>query len=131
MASVLKVDSITGVTSAGDITITGEGTATMKLQSGVVKAYAHGSNSAALPSSFNIASGTDNGTGDYTYAFTNNMSSLNYTITTSCHSAGLAATNRDSQAAGSYKVQVFQRGNNTLGSASDQVNYSAVNGDLA
>ena len=34
MASILKVDEMQGVTSAGDITITGEGTATMKLQSG-------------------------------------------------------------------------------------------------
>ena len=31
-------------------------------------------------------SGTDNGTGDYTYAFTNSMSSANYTINTDCHS---------------------------------------------
>ena len=37
MASILKVDEMQGVTSAGDITITGEGTATMKLQSGVAK----------------------------------------------------------------------------------------------
>ena len=35
MASILKVDEMQGVTSAGDITITGEGTATMQLQQGL------------------------------------------------------------------------------------------------
>jgi hypothetical protein len=140
MTSQLNVDTIVDKAGSGGTNVkvgntstyvSDGGSATQDLVESLLKAYTHGSNSAALPSSFNIASGTDNGTGDYIYAFTNNMSSINYAITTSCHSAGLAATNRDSQATASYKVQVFTRGDSTLGSASDQVNYSAIHGDLA
>ena len=55
MASILKVDEMQGVTSAGDITITGEGTATMRLQQGLIKVWFDieqiGTHS--LPDSFN------------------------------------------------------------------------------
>ena len=132
MASQLKVDTITGVTTAGSIAVTGEGNSTTtNLQQGLAKAFVEGSNAAALSKSFNISGGTDNGTGDYSYALTNSMDSANYAINVSCHSGGLAATNNDSQTASVYKAQTFQRGNSTLGSASDQVNYSAIHGDLA
>ena len=107
------------------------GAVTTNIAQGLAKAWVEGSNAASLTDSFNISGGTDNGTGDYSYAFSNNMGSVNYSISVSCHSAGLAATNNDSQAAASYKVQVFARGNSSLGSASDQVNYSIVLGDLA
>ena len=82
MASILKVDSMQGVTSAGDITITGEGTATMRLQQGLAKAWANfdGTGSAASweRDSFNVASYTDNGTSDYTITFSNAMGNANY-----------------------------------------------------
>jgi|TARA_R100001463_G_scaffold129326_1_gene188177 hypothetical protein len=130
MASVLKVDSITGVTTAGSISVTGEGNSTTtNLQQGLAKAWVEGSNAAALTDSFNISGGTDNGTGDYSYAFSNNMGSASYSISVCCHSGGLAATNDDSQTTSSYKVQIFSR--TSTGSASDQINYSAIHGDLA
>jgi hypothetical protein len=76
MASVLKVDEMQGVTSAGDITITGEGgSATMQLQQGLAKAWASRT-SAATPAtndSFNIASLTDGGTGDTEYNLSSAM----------------------------------------------------------
>ena len=130
MASILKVDTITGVATAGSIAITGEGNSTTtNLQQGLCKAWVEGSNAAALTDSFNISGGTDNGTGDYSYAFSSNMGSANYSISVSCHSGGLAATNDDSQTASVYKAQIFSR--TSTGSASDQVNYSSVHGDLA
>ena len=130
MASIVKVDSITGVTTAGSISVTGEGNSTTtNLQQGLAKAWVEGSNAAALTDSFNISGGTDNGTGDYSYAFSNNMSSASYSISVCCHSGGLAATNDDSQSTSSYKAQIFNR--TSTGSASDQVNYSAIHGDLA
>ena len=130
MASVLKVDSITGVTTAGSISVTGEGNSTTtNLQQGLAKAWVEGSNAAALTDSFNISGGTDNGTGDYSYAFSNNMGSASYSISVCCHSGGLAATNDDSQTTSSYKAQIFSR--TSTGSASDQINYSAIHGDLA
>jgi hypothetical protein len=130
MASILKVDTITGVATAGSIAITGEGNSTTtNLQQGLAKAWVEGSNAAALTDSFNISGGTDNGTGDYSYAFSNNMGSASYSISVCCHSGGLAATNDDSQTTSSYKAQIFSR--TSTGSASDQINYSSVLGDLA
>ena len=130
MASILKVDTITGVATAGSISVTGEGNSTTtNLQQGLAKAWVEGSNAAALTDSFNISGGTDNGTGDYSYAFSNNMGSASYSISVCCHSGGLAATNDDSQTTSSYKVQIFSR--TSTGSASDQINYSAIHGDLA
>jgi len=79
MASVLKVDSITGVTTAGSINVTGEGNSTTtNLQQGLAKAWVLAGNDASLVDSFNIASGADNGTGDYTYTFTSAISSANF-----------------------------------------------------
>ena len=56
MASELKVDKITGVTTAGSIDVTGEGnTTTTNLQQGLGKAwcYFNGTGTAAFDDSFN------------------------------------------------------------------------------
>lgn len=128
--SEIKTDKLTGVGTAGSIVVTGEGNSTTtNLQQGLAKAWVEGSNAAALTDSFNISGGTDNGTGDYSYAFSNNMGSASYSISVCCHSGGLAATNDDSQTTSSYKAQIFSR--TSTGSASDQINYSAIHGDLA
>ena len=67
MASILKVDDLRGNTSAGDITVTGEGTATMQLQQGLAKCglIFRGSGTATVLDSFNQSSLTDSGTGQY------------------------------------------------------------------
>ena len=81
MASELQVDELKGVTADGNITITSEGgSATMQLQQGLVKAWArfNGQGTPAYDDSFNLGSITDNGTGNYTHAFTNNMSNGDY-----------------------------------------------------
>ena len=82
MASILKVDEMQGVTSAGDITITSEGgSATMQLQQGLVKAWADiNGDSDAFRDSFNASSMTDNGSADYSMQFTNSLSNGNYSI---------------------------------------------------
>ena len=83
MASVLKVNTLTGVTTAGSIVVTGEGNSTTtNLQQGLAKAWQRsdgGAGSVELGDSLNHGSITDNGTGDYTCAYTNNMASTNYT----------------------------------------------------
>ena len=80
MASILKVDEMQGVTSAGDITITGEGgSATMQLQQGVAKAWSnHNLSGTTARASFNIASYTDNAAGDHSITVTSSFSSANY-----------------------------------------------------
>ena len=83
MASQLKVDTITGVTTAGSVAVTGEGNSTTtNLQQGLAKAWQMSDGTAgsvSLGDSLNHGSITDNGTGDYTCAYTNNMASTNYT----------------------------------------------------
>ena len=82
MASILKVDEMQGVTSAGDITITGEGgSATMQLQQGVAKQWHYFNHATTtVNDSFNVSSITDVTTGQYDPQATNSMNSTNYSI---------------------------------------------------
>ena len=74
MASELKVDKFTGVTTAGSILVTGEGNSTTtNLQQGLMKAWCQNTDPAVITDSLNIASGTDNSTGNYDLTFTNAM----------------------------------------------------------
>ena len=143
-ASEISIDKLGGVTAAGSILVVGEGgTNTINLQGGLTKAWADGTNSAGLDNSFNISSGTDNGTGDYTIAITNSMGNGNYSIST-----GLASYNGDADfrfptfikaagtddwstmATGSYRLQTNQVNNGASAVDPSLVNKS-INGDLA
>ena len=80
MASQLKVDTITGVTTAGSISVTGEGNSTTtNLQQSLVKVWAkfNGSSFGELDS-FNVSSFTDSGTGNYTVNINNDFSNANH-----------------------------------------------------
>ena len=84
MASILKVDELRGIASAGDITVTSEGgAATQSLQQGLAKALSRSDNSATLSDSFNIASTVDVATGQWRFNKTNLMSSANYEVVSS------------------------------------------------
>ena len=93
MASILKVDDLRGIASAGDITITSEGgAATMQLQQGVTKQWTNingGSGTPVVRDSFNNSSLTDNGTGDYTLSLSNSMDNADYSLQTT--GAGVAS----------------------------------------
>ena len=76
MASLLKVDSLTGVTTAGSISVTGEGNSTTtNLQQGLNKGFVafNGTGTIAADDSFNLSSLADAGTGDYDANWTNVM----------------------------------------------------------
>lgn len=78
MASELKVDKFTGVTTAGSILVTGEGNSTTtNLQQGLAKAWTSFQSQGTFSThdSFNQSSATDNGTGDHTTTYTNSFSS--------------------------------------------------------
>ena len=79
MASLLKVDSLTGVTTAGSIAVTGEGNSTTtNLQQGLAKHWGwfDTNTSNTVRNSFNNASITDNSTGNYTVAATNAFANI-------------------------------------------------------
>ena len=95
MASQLKVDTITGVTTAGSITIQGEGSATTNLQQGLCKAWFcfDGTSTVSLLDSFNMTSITDEATGKYTFAIANDFGNVNYSA------VGMPSTNTGDGAA--------------------------------
>ena len=76
MASTLKINTLTGVTTAGSIAVTGEGNSTTtNLQQGLAKVWNNfnGTGTVAIEDSFNVASITDHGTGIYSTTFSNAM----------------------------------------------------------
>ena len=83
MSSIL-VDNLTGKTTAGSVTVTSEqGGATMQLQQGLAKHFCifDGTGTVAVDESFNNASLTDNGTGQYAVTFTNAFTNLHFALT--------------------------------------------------
>ena len=81
MASTLKINTLTGVTTAGSIAVTGEGNSTTtNLQQGLAKVFCNfdGTSTVSIRDSQNTASITDVGTGIYTVNFSNSMANDDY-----------------------------------------------------
>jgi len=88
--SEILVNKLTGTSTAGSILVTGEGNSTTtNLQQGLIKAWykLNGSGTISVYDSFNIASFTDNGTGDYSGTFTNAMANANFSASANTGSA--------------------------------------------
>jgi len=90
MTSKLVLDNLAGRTTAGSITIVGEGNSTTtNLQQGLAKQWSkYNQQTPATADSFNTTSITDAATGKFTTVITNVMSSTNYTTTGTCISVG-------------------------------------------
>ena len=75
MASILKVDDLRGNTTAKTVTVTVGASVTQSLEQGLAKMWANFDppDSNAIKNSLNLASITDNGTGDYALNNTNNF----------------------------------------------------------
>ena len=133
MASTLKINTLTGVTTAGSIAVTGEGNSTTtNLQQGLAKAHCYWEADTTIVRGFNISSIDDDGTGDWDLNYTNNFSGTKNIVTT-----GIV-----SQFTASHMVQAFVNSNNTAsdvtitnaittGGNQDSSNYVTVDGDLA
>ena len=84
MASQLKVNTLTGVTTAGSIVVTGEGNSTTtSLQQGLAKAWIKfkGTDTVSVYDSFNHSSLTDNGTGNFNNTLSSALGNTNYSFT--------------------------------------------------
>jgi len=132
MASELKVDKFTGVTTAGSIDVTGEGNSTTtNLQQGLAKCWAT-SNTAgsAVLDSFNLSSLGDTATGKETRNFTNVMSNNDYSAValtgTGDNNGNHHPLLNNTVATDSYQVWAFDQ--TTL---TDNPVASTVHGDLA
>ena len=126
MASILKVDEMQGVTSVGDITITGEGTATMQLQQGLAKVWVFGTDN-VITDSLNTSSSTDVGTGEYTFTFTSATATTNVAMSACVNENQNLIVGRKSNTTSSYNIRI----KNTSNTGTDANTGSSVHGDLA
>jgi len=111
MTSELRVDNLKGSTTGGSINVLGEGTsATTNLQQGLCKAWVNlnGTSTISTRDSFNISGTTDNDTGTYTHAFTNNMNNDDYAFG-SCYNGNDYAADRDGSDSGDVGTSSFKR----------------------
>ena len=113
--------------SANSMTIRGEGSAVTNIQQGLCKTWADygppsdGNSTIGLSDTFNVAGITDNGTGDYTFAHTNDMASGNYVF--------LGGNQYETGAVGSIltlRIKAGSSGNKAAASLRVQSEYSTV-----
>ena len=83
MASILKVDNLTGNTTAKNVTVTVGASATQSLEQGLAKVYSNydqSSGDGTLNKSLNISSPVDDGLGKQGLNFTSSMSDAVYSV---------------------------------------------------
>ena len=104
--SDLRVNTISASDGTSPVTLTKQSAA---------KAWVHidGTGTVTIDGSFNVASVTDNGTGNYTVNFTNSMSDASYSPTMLTEIPSNAADNAYrvfSMATGNYSLEYYQGG---------------------
>ena len=136
--SEIRVDKISGKTSANAVTVTGEnGSTQTSLQQGLAKAWNNfnGTGTVAIRESFNVSSLTDNATAEQSSSLTNSMSNANYAGGgMSSGIAGTAYANLSRSLFYSTTTSVFSTGTTyTSTGASIDIEFSlfAIQGDLA
>ena len=90
----VRINQLSGIDTAGSITVQGENTNTTNMQQGLAKEWnlfdqrgnIHGANT--LGDSFNVSSAADVSTGHYDVNFTNNMNGTAYTPVSNVHYTG-------------------------------------------
>ena len=133
MASILKVDTITGVTTAGSIAVTGEGNSTTtNLQQGLVKQWGRiNQDTPAILDSFNSSSLTDVGAGTHRFVFTNNMGNANYACSGMAQAEAVARGTQYTNSSNN-STSLVERFDIEDGSARDASNSATITcGDLA
>ncbi len=97
----------------------------------MAKVYVEGSTDVALNKSFNISTGTDHDTGDYSYALTASMDSANYSQPTSVVSSTNDRTARRNSSRDAAGTMAIETSNARTNSATDQNHTATIHGDLA
>ena len=90
----IKTNVFEGQTTAGSITVQGEGSNTTNLQQGLQKNFLNmnGTGTIAIRDSFNTASITDIGTGNHSTTFTSSFRAVEYVFTGNLGHAGGSRT---------------------------------------
>ena len=139
MSTVLAntINAVGGGRSTAKITVTNDstyesdgGTVTdSNLVQGLAKMWVNANDDASLDDSFNVSSGTDNTTGDYTYSFTNNTSNTNFCITSICIDNNAEICHNNSRATSSYGIRIKEGDDGST--ARDRPQSGTMHGDLA
>ena len=107
--SEIKVDTLTGKTTANDITVTVGASATQSLEQGLAKAWLHLDQTATfdaadteIKESFNITTTLDGGTGRSSWSFVSVFNYLNFSEALTSHQdeTRLATSSRSSAGSG-------------------------------
>ena len=124
----IKTNVFEGQTTAGSITVQGEGTATTNLQQGLCKVWQQAQGDSTTPTdSFNVTNITDNGTGTFTTNFTNNLVNAFY----SGLSTGMSGDHLISNVSNTQSGQCrFDHYNQSNGSIDTGLHCVAIFGDL-
>jgi len=133
MASILKVDEMQGVTSAGDITVTSEGgSATQSLQQGLAKCWVNfnGQGTIAARDSFNLSSLDDNGTGDYGVNMSSVFSSANHSAHGTCDAVG-NYSNVEINSVAASGIDSMRCWNDNPATIDPSLVFATMHGDLA
>ena len=131
----VKIDTIKGKTTAGSVTVQGEGTATTNLQQGLAKVWVNYDSTASsdyIRDSFNVSSNTDNNTGSHDIFFSNNTASVNYAGVTNGHrddnqAISILQTSDNSTSSFKFKINNFS---NSTNADSDSA-FGVIFGELA
>ena len=135
--STAQIDTVRGKTTAGSITVQGEAIATTNLQQGLAKQWIdfNGSSTVAIVDSFNSASISDEGTGDYRVNLTNAMRAQEGCINTGIgqNRDGASPTDNDLfiNFASSSQILMKSRDSNQGSDEDSEMICTSVNGDLA
>ena len=131
-ASEIAIDKLKGASSAGSMTVVGEGGSnTTNLQQGLAKAWVRAGSDASLVDSFNLntSGNTDHGTGDYSYTLVNAFSGHTYSLTATANSTDErrnATENGARSLAGTLAVETSD-----AGSLDNTAHNITAHGDLA
>jgi hypothetical protein len=132
MASELKVDKFTGVTTAGSILVTGEGNSTTtNLQQGLCKVWVNVTgNGFTLQDSLNASSMTDNAVGRPEVNFTNVMGNITYAHSGATYNRVIGSYNTDGEeTTTSLAVALIDTGGNFADISTNKMGI-LVHGDL-
>ena len=131
MASTLKINTLTGVSTAGSIAVTGEGNSTTtNLQQGLIKHWIEfkQEETETINDSFNAgASLTDVAVGKTQVSISNVMSNANYSVTATANQEG-AIHVKSSQTTSLYEVRALSNDGTLTDAGTISVQ---VAGDLA
>ena len=136
MASELKVDKFTGVTTAGSIDVVGEGNSTTtNLQQGLAKAWVNYNSSTTIRDSLNISTLDDDGTGDYTAHVTNSFANDDFAVKTGGANGSASVTayclSVFDYTTTSVEMETFAVSASSVAKADRAFNNLSVHGDLA